>query len=62
MSNRPDKPTDPHQLFRRLVLSNRDLLAALDAEMREQHRPDGYCAVRNRARALVREVPERGEP
>jgi len=62
MSNVPHHIPPPHQLQRRLVLSNRDLLAALDAEMRHQNCLDGWLAVRNRARALLRETPERGEP
>jgi hypothetical protein len=62
MSNQPNRKPVSHQLFRRLVLSNRDLLTALDAEMREQHCPDGHCAVRNRARNVLREILPLGEP
>ena len=62
MSNRPSKPMNSHQLNRLLALTVRDLLAALDAVMREQRCPDGWCQVRNRARALLRETPNQGEP
>ena len=62
MSNRPNKPIDAHQLQRRLYESLRDTLNALEKQMREHHLPNDFVEVRNRAREVLRRVPEQGEP